>query len=125
MSASAGDGKPTATTVSTNSGACSNNLLGRSPPSLRPFPPSEGALLPIRHPERLLGPTHRRPSAVQRRPAEHLAVAQDRDGTVIADGDDGGRRIVVAVPAARRVPRPAERRDGLFGGGTWHDAHTE
>ena len=40
--------------------------------------------------------------------AEELAVAQDGDGAVLADDDDGGLRVVEAVAATRRVAHAAE-----------------
>lgn len=54
-------------------------------------------------------------TSVAVRVGEDGAVAEHGDGTVVADGDDGSERVVVAVTPGRRVARASERLDGLFG----------
>ena len=57
--------------------------------------------------------------------AEQGAVAQYGDRAVLADGDDGGERVIAAVATARRMSRTAERFDGLLGGRARHQPHPE
>ena len=59
------------------------------------------------------------------RTAEDRAVAEHRDGTVLAHGDHGRERVVVAVAAARSVASAAERLDGLLGLLARHEPHAE
>jgi hypothetical protein len=57
--------------------------------------------------------------------SDNSAVSEYGDRTVLADGNHGGKGVVIAVTATRRVPSTAEGLDGLFGSNTRHQPHTE
>src|ERR1019366_10517972 len=54
------------------------------------------------------------------RSVENSAVAEHGDRTVVADGDHGGKRVVIAISPPRRVPSASECLDHLFGRNAGH-----
>src|SRR5882672_2489048 len=59
------------------------------------------------------------------RPTEYLAVAEHGDRTVLAHGEHGGVRIVVAVATTGRVPGATERVDRFLGRVARHQPYAQ
>src|SRR5665213_2184215 len=64
-------------------------------------------------------------SVTVRRSAENIAVAEHGDRTVLTDGDNCGKGVVIAVAPTRRVPSTSEGVDGLFGSDARNEPHAE